>query len=195
MSRHLESKTSCGITLIKHLRFDVKETDDLKELRTLANAATEGLLHIDSRGLCVMSRKDFEIIFMAPDRVNGGVTIHHEDTCDLIKWRNANDAAYIATFTPTRILRLLDRLEQLESKTVNKDRERVLARTLDEVLQHHSFEFPIRIRRILEHSAELIEHYEALESVVDDTLKDYKDEPKLNNLRSHVESWHKPILK
>ena len=173
----------------------MEETDDLKELRTLANAATEGPWHIDSHGMCMVSLKGFEPIFMTSDGMNGGVSIRHEDTGNLSKWRNDNDATYIATFHPTRILRLLDRLEQLESKTVNKDREEVLAQTLDEVLQYHSFEFPDRIRRILDHSAELLAHYESLESVVEDTLKDYKDEPKLNDLRSHVESWHKPTLR
>ena len=173
----------------------MKETDDLKELRTLAEAATEGPWHIDSHGMCMVSIKDFEPIFTTSDRMNDGVSIRHEDTGNLSKWRNDNDATYIATFHPTRILRMLDRIEQLESKTVNKDRTKVQVRTLEELLQHHSFEFPDDVRRILEFSAELLEHYEALESAVDDTLKAYESEPKLNDLRSHVQSWHKPVLK
>ncbi len=87
---------------------------DIETLKQLALSATPGPWWIDSHGHAMVSHSDShncQQIFQTDDGM--GPAVRHESTGNLSRWRNDNDASYIAAANPKAILELIDELESL----------------------------------------------------------------------------------
>ncbi|EMF1796111.1 ead/Ea22-like family protein [Escherichia coli] len=83
---------------------------DKRALREAAEKATPGNWWIDSHGQAMVSFIDNDVLeVFATD--NKRAAVRHEDTGNLSRWRNDNDATFIATADPATVLALLDELE------------------------------------------------------------------------------------
>ncbi|EPS9575887.1 ead/Ea22-like family protein, partial [Enterobacter kobei] len=83
---------------------------DKRALREAAEKATPGNWWIDSHGQAMVSFIENDVLeVFATD--NKRAAVRHEDTGNLSRWRNDNDATFIATADPATVLALLDELE------------------------------------------------------------------------------------
>lgn len=84
-------------------------------LREAAEKATPGNWWIDSHGQAMVSFIDNEVleVFTTDNKRDA---VRHEDTGNLSRWRNDNDATFIATANPATVLALLDELEAAEKR-------------------------------------------------------------------------------
>lgn len=88
---------------------------DYQALREAAEKATPGNWWIDSHGNVMVSFIDNEVLeVFATD--NKRDAVRHEDTGNLSRWRNDNDATFIATANPSTVLALLDEMEAAEKR-------------------------------------------------------------------------------
>ncbi|MFA1285915.1 ead/Ea22-like family protein [Citrobacter telavivensis] len=88
---------------------------DKRALREAAEKATPGNWWIDSHGQAMVSFIDNDVLeVFATD--NKRADVRHEDTGNLSRWRNDNDATFIATADPATVLALLDELEAAEER-------------------------------------------------------------------------------
>ncbi|HFD7108311.1 TPA: ead/Ea22-like family protein [Enterobacter cloacae] len=88
---------------------------DKRALREAAERATPGNWWIDSHGQAMVSFIDNDVLeVFATD--NKRAAVRHEDTGNLSRWRNDNDATFIATADPATVLALLDELEAAEER-------------------------------------------------------------------------------
>lgn len=85
---------------------------DLNMLEEIARSATPGPWWIDSHGHEMVNCETLELIFMTSDDM--GESIRHGDTGNLSRWRNDNDATFIAAFDPTAAIALITRLREAE---------------------------------------------------------------------------------
>lgn len=83
---------------------------DKRALREAAEKATPGNWWIDSHGQAMVSfiGNDVLEVFTTDNKRSA---VRHEDTGNLSRWRNDNDATFIATADPVTVLTLLDELE------------------------------------------------------------------------------------
>ncbi|HGX5059775.1 TPA: ead/Ea22-like family protein [Escherichia coli] len=88
---------------------------DYQALREAAEKATPGNWWIDSHGQSMVSFIDNEVleVFVTDNKRDA---VRHEDTGNLSRWRNDNDATFIATANPATVLALLDELEAAEKR-------------------------------------------------------------------------------
>ncbi|HAW0781272.1 TPA: DUF551 domain-containing protein [Escherichia coli] len=88
---------------------------DYQALREAAEKATPGNWWIDSHGQAMVSFIDNEVleVFVTDNKRDA---VRHEDTGNLSRWRNDNDATFIATADPAAVLALLDELEAAEKR-------------------------------------------------------------------------------
>lgn len=77
---------------------------DLEKLLELAGKATPGPWWIDSHGAEMVNPETTDLIF-ATD--TSGPAVRHEDTGNLSRWRNDNDATYIAAANPAVVTELV----------------------------------------------------------------------------------------
>lgn len=89
-------------------------SDLITDLKRIASEATPGKWWIDSHGHAMVAMNTLETVFITD--MNMGPTVRHESTGNLSPWRNDMDATYIATACPENILKLIARIEELESK-------------------------------------------------------------------------------
>ncbi|MFO3907181.1 ead/Ea22-like family protein [Enterobacter hormaechei] len=90
-------------------------------LREAAEKATPGNWWIDSHGQAMVSFIDNDVLeVFATD--NKRTAVRHEDTGNLSRWRNDNDATFIATTDPATVLALLDELEDSEKRIAELER-------------------------------------------------------------------------
>lgn len=95
---------------------------DKRALREAAEKATPGNWWIDSHGHAMVSFIDNEVLeVFATD--NKRVAVRHEDTGNLSRWRNDNDATFIATANPATVLALLDENERLCRELIARNGE------------------------------------------------------------------------
>lgn len=95
---------------------------DKQALREAAEKATPGNWWIDSHGQAMVSFIDNDVLeVFATD--NKRAAVRHEDTGNLSRWRNDNDATFIATADPATVLALLDELEAAQSYAKERDEE------------------------------------------------------------------------
>lgn len=88
---------------------------DKRALREAAEKATPGNWWIDSHGQAMVSFIDNGVLeVFATD--NKRAAVRHEDTGNLSRWRNDNDATFIATADPATVLALLDELEAKDKR-------------------------------------------------------------------------------
>lgn len=101
-------------------------------LREAAEKATPGNWWIDSHGQAMVSFIDNEVleVFVTDNKRDA---VRHEDTGNLSRWRNDNDATFIATANPATVLALLDELDkwQQESSAWQEVAEKQLALAAD----------------------------------------------------------------
>ena len=88
---------------------------DYQALREAAEKATPGNWWIDSHGQAMVSFIDNEVleVFATDNKLDA---VRHEDTGNLSRWRNDNDATFIAKANPATVLALLDELEAAEKR-------------------------------------------------------------------------------
>nr|WP_257604543.1 ead/Ea22-like family protein [Escherichia coli] len=93
-------------------------------MREVAEKATPGNWWIDSHGQAMVSFIDNEVLeIFATD--NKRDAVRHEDTGNLSRWRNDNDATFIATANPATVLALLGELEAAEKRIAELEAEPV----------------------------------------------------------------------
>ena len=101
-------------------------------LREAAEKATPGNWWIDSHGQAMVSFIDNEVleVFVTDNKRDA---VRHEDTGNLSRWRNDNDATFIAKANPATVLALLDELDkwQQESSAWQSVAEKQLALATD----------------------------------------------------------------
>ncbi|HBL6082642.1 TPA: ead/Ea22-like family protein [Enterobacter hormaechei] len=98
---------------------------DKQALREAAEKATPGKWWIDSHGQAMVSFIDNDVLeVFATD--NKRAAVRHEDTGNLSRWRNDNDATFIATADPATVLALLDELEAAEKRIAELEAREVL---------------------------------------------------------------------
>lgn len=87
---------------------------DIDELESLAKLATPGDWWIDSHGCSMIAHAEtgVEVVFNTSQE---GEPVRHPDTGNLSRWRNDNDATYIANANPKVILGLIARLKEAEA--------------------------------------------------------------------------------
>lgn len=87
---------------------------DIDELESLAKLATPGDWWIDSHGCSMIAhtKTGVEVVFNTDQE---GEPVRHLDTGNLSRWRNDNDATYIANANPKVILGLIARLKEAEA--------------------------------------------------------------------------------
>ena len=86
---------------------------DKRALREPAEKATPGNWWIDSHGQAMVSFIENDVLeVFATD--NKRAAVRHEDTGNISRWRNDNDATFIAMADPATVLALLDELEAAE---------------------------------------------------------------------------------
>lgn len=93
-----------------------------QSLREAAEKATPGNWWIDSHGQAMVSFIDNEVleVFVTDNKRDA---VRHEDTGNLSRWRNDNDATFIATANPATVLALLDELERNQQYIKRPDQE------------------------------------------------------------------------
>ena len=96
---------------------------DKRVLREAAEKATPGNWWIDSHGQAMVSFTDNDVLEVFATN-NKRAAVRHEDTGNLSRWRNDNDATFIATADPATVLALLDELEAKDAKIANLTAER-----------------------------------------------------------------------
>ncbi|NBE27708.1 ead/Ea22-like family protein [Escherichia coli] len=84
-------------------------------LREAAEKATPGNWWIDSHGHAMVSFVGNDVLEVFTTD-NKRAAVRHEDTGNLSRWRNDNDATFIATADPATVLALLDELEAAEKR-------------------------------------------------------------------------------
>lgn len=91
-------------------------------LREAAEKATPGNWWIDSHGQAMVSFIDNEVleVFVTDNKRDA---VRHEDTGNLSRWRNDNDATFIATANPATVLALLDERERNQQYIKRRDQE------------------------------------------------------------------------
>lgn len=84
-------------------------------LRKAAEKATHGKWWIDSHGQAMVAfvGNDVLEVFVTDNKRDA---VRHEDTGNLSRWRNDNDATFIATANPATVIALLDELEAAEKR-------------------------------------------------------------------------------
>ena len=88
---------------------------DKQALRKAAEKGTPGKWWIDSHGHAMVAFVGNDVLeVFATD--NTREAVRHEDTGNLSRWRNDNDATFIATANPATVLALLDELEAKDSR-------------------------------------------------------------------------------
>ena len=87
---------------------------DIDELEKLAKLATPGDWWIDSHGCHMIAHTStgMESVFNTSQE---GDAVRHADTGNLSRWRNDNDATYIANASPKIVLELIARLKEAEA--------------------------------------------------------------------------------
>lgn len=85
---------------------------DLDELEVLVKAATSGPWWIDSHGHEMVNPESMELVFRTDNSM--GELTRNEETGNLSRWPNDNDATFIASFNPEVAMELLTRLRQAE---------------------------------------------------------------------------------
>lgn len=96
---------------------------DKRALREAAEKATPGNWWIDSHGQAMVSFIGNDVLeVFATD--NKRSAVRHEDTGNLSRWRNDNDATFIATADPATVLALLDELEAKDKRITKLSTER-----------------------------------------------------------------------
>ncbi|HIA5805838.1 TPA: ead/Ea22-like family protein [Escherichia coli] len=95
---------------------------DYQALREAAEKATTGNWWIDSHGQAMVSFIDNEVleVFVTDNKRDA---VRHEDTGNLSRWRNDNDATFIATANPATVLALLDERERNQQYIKCRDQE------------------------------------------------------------------------
>lgn len=88
---------------------------DKRALREAAEKATPGNWWIDSHGQAMVSFVGNDVLEVFTTD-NKRAAVRHEDTGNLSRWRNDNDATFIATADPATVLALLDELEAAEKR-------------------------------------------------------------------------------
>ena len=85
-------------------------------LREAAEKATPGNWWIDSHGQAMVSfvGNDVLEVFTTDNKRDA---VRHEDTGNLSRWRNDNDATFIATANPATVLALLDELDKWKQES------------------------------------------------------------------------------
>lgn len=93
---------------------------DYQALREAAEKATPGNWWIDSHGQAMVSFIDNEVldVFVTDNKRDA---VRHEDTGNLSRWRNDNDATFIAAANPSTVLALLDDLEAAENNLIDSE--------------------------------------------------------------------------
>lgn len=89
---------------------------DKRALREAAEKATPGNWWIDSHGQAMVSFIDNEVleVFTTDNKRDA---VRHEDTGNLSRWRNDNDATFIAKANPATVLALLDELDKWQQES------------------------------------------------------------------------------
>ncbi|MDX7049620.1 ead/Ea22-like family protein [Enterobacter kobei] len=109
---------------------------DKRALREAAEKATPGNWWIDSHGQAMVSFIENDVLeVFATD--NKRAAVRHEDTGNLSRWRNDNDATFIATADPATVLALLNEIAELEQRhcgTALLEREEMHTKTLGRML-------------------------------------------------------------
>ena len=117
---------------------------DKQALREAAEKATPGNWWIDSHGQSMVSFIDNEVLEVFTTD-NKRVAVRHEDTGNLSRWRNDNDATFIATADPATVLALLASLEAAEKRIAELEAKLDSADKLqDSAFRHglqHGFSF------------------------------------------------------
>ncbi|HCO1353126.1 TPA: ead/Ea22-like family protein [Escherichia coli] len=92
-----------------------------QSLREAAEKATPGNWWIDSHGQAMVSFIDNEVleVFVTDNKRDA---VRHEDTGNLSRWRNDNDATFIATANPATVLALLDEMEAAEKQILKLEK-------------------------------------------------------------------------
>lgn len=85
---------------------------DLDELLALAAKATPGPWWMDSHGVAMVNTETLDLVFSTSDSM--GPVVRHEDTGNLSRWRNDNDATFIASANPVVVAELVRRLKAAE---------------------------------------------------------------------------------
>lgn len=93
---------------------------DYQALREAAEKATPGNWWIDSHGQAMVSfvGNDVLEVFTTDNKRDA---VRHEDTGNLSRWRNDNDATFIATADPATVLALLDELEAADNNLIDSE--------------------------------------------------------------------------
>ena len=87
---------------------------DLDELLALAAKATPGPWWMDSHGVAMVNTETLDLVFSTGDSM--GPVVRHEDTGNLSRWRNDNDATFIAIANPSVVAELVHRLKAAEAE-------------------------------------------------------------------------------
>ncbi|PPZ02853.1 hypothetical protein C5P46_00530 [Escherichia coli] len=113
-------------------------------LREAAEKATPGNWWIDSHGHAMVSFVGNDVLEVFTTD-NKRAAVRHEDTGNLSRWRNDNDATFIATADPATVLALLDELEAAEKRIAELEAKLDSADKLqDSAFRHglqHGFSF------------------------------------------------------
>ncbi|HBM7604668.1 TPA: ead/Ea22-like family protein [Enterobacter hormaechei subsp. xiangfangensis] len=121
---------------------------DKRALREAAEKATPGNWWIDSHGQAMVSFIENDVLeVFATD--NKRAAVRHEDTGNLSRWRNDNDATFIATADPATVLALLDELEAKDSTIATQQQEiRTLLNALGQSSEKRNSDLPDQKRII-----------------------------------------------
>ena len=96
---------------------------DYQALREKAERATQGKWWIDSHGQAMVAFPDDGGVLGIFAVASNTPLVRHEDTGNLSRWRNDNDATYIAAACPATMLALLDELERNQQYIKRRDQE------------------------------------------------------------------------
>ncbi|MWT35100.1 hypothetical protein GP938_23230 [Escherichia coli] len=121
---------------------------DKRVLREAAEKATPGNWWIDSHGQAMVSFTDNDVLEVFATN-NKRAAVRHEDTGNLSRWRNDNDATFIATADPATVLALLDELEAKDSTIATQQQEiRTLLNALGQSSEKRNSDLPDQKRII-----------------------------------------------
>ncbi|NDO80410.1 hypothetical protein CJP72_06355 [Citrobacter sp. NCU1] len=96
-------------------------------LREAAEKATPGKWWIDSHGQAMVAFVGSDVLeVFATD--NKRDAVRHADTGNLSRWRNDNDATFIATANPSTVLELLDELEAKDKRIAEQQSDNAYIR-------------------------------------------------------------------
>lgn len=111
---------------------------DKRALREAAEKATPGNWWIDSHGHTMVSfvGNDVLEVFTTDNKRDA---VRHEDTGNLSRWRNDNDATFIATANPATVLALLDELEAAEKLIAELEAREILLPERSSMLHRTDF--------------------------------------------------------